>query len=680
MLICVCAIAVSSMSYTIKTVADYLPAQMLCRDGNFKIQGEITEYDNSYGNNYYTLKNIRINNLQTNSKIRITSNYFYDIDIGDTATFSSDRIYLMGNQNNQLNHKADGVYIAAYTNSLVDVIQPQSRNFAYYLNIIRSFISDGLNECIYYKYTPAVDAMITGNKQQMSTPIQTRFSYSGVSHLFAVSGFHLTLWTSLICMAFNKLFKDKHKAIANIISILFIVFFMALTGFSASVLRAGIMQIIMILNGFSNRRTDSLTSLFLAVALILLFNPFAAMSISLQMSFLATLGIITLNRAFSEKTFKFKLKHHFKWYTFAAESVFTTIILSVVASLFTCFISANTFGYYSIISPLTNLLCVFPAQLVMPISLFALMFSWIPFVGNIFSLITNIIMQYIFELTDLFASQDWSVVYTDTPLRIGVIALISAVLIILLPVFNGNNKYLRRLVAVCSSALLLFSVCFIATDINSQKIQVQSVGNGTCIIYKSNSKNIIIGCGGSSYKEYVAVNAIHKINKESIDMLIIPRITATESDYANTLLKTFTYDKIIATADSFSVITEESLGANTIRTNSYSIPIDEKTTIDYINNDDFSCVRISSPDFNCTILFKAAIDINLLPSEWKSGNLLITRLNLPEADLSGFENIFISTNEKEPIDGENIYTTGANGSLTYKVNSTGGKSIHVDYR
>ena len=576
-----------------------------------------------------------------------------------------------------LHYKSEEIYITAYSTEFPEKIKAQNHSINYYLDCIKNFISKNLKNNLIEEYTPAVDAMITGNTSEMSAEIQNNFRYSGISHLFAVSGFHLTLWTGCIYFLLKQLPFRIDKRIRSIISILFIIFFMALTGFSKSVVRAGIMQIIFFSAFFTKYKADPLNSLFAALTFILTINPFAVTSISLQMSFFATLGIITISGPLNETTGKISEKIPYGFISKPLSGLYTITVVSVIASIFTTFISAQNFGYYSVAGPLTNILCVTVAQFVMPLSITGILFSWFPPVEKPLSLICDVIMKYLFRVTDKISDSPYSVIdATTSEIRILIFAL-TIILILSLIIFSDKNKLIRISVISASVLFIAISLCAEISTANTHKITVADVGNGTSVVYNSGQKNIIIGCGGNNKKMYHMTNTMNMINSESIDLLIIPRNTDTESAYAHSLLKNYSYDNILVSLEDYPPEIELLLTENTISTSETKIKIDEKTDLLYINNDQFTGVRITASDFNCTVIFRATVDFSCVPVDWAQGNLLITRQSLPDIDLSGFDAVFISTNDPEPFEGENRFSTKTQGNLTYRTTMTRGDRIYA---
>ena len=86
-------------------------------------------------------------------------------------------------------------------------------------------------------------------------------------------------------------------------------------------------------------------------------------------------------------------------------------------------------------------------------------------------------------------------------------------------------------------------------------------------------------------------------------------------------------------------------------------------------------MRIVSGDFTCTVLFRALSDFSVVSEDWKSGSLLITRQSLPDIDLSGFENIIVSSSKEVIYTNRNIYTTRFSGKIDYRMYRSGAALI-----
>ncbi|MGB3636318.1 MAG: ComEC/Rec2 family competence protein [Rivularia sp. (in: cyanobacteria)] len=136
---------------------------------------------------------------------------------------------------------------------------------------------------------PLVSAMVLGSKA-VDLPYSTRdlFVRAGLAHSIAASGFHVSLILGLV-LGFTKRFSRKTQFISGCLAL---IFFLSLTGFQPSVLRAVIMGFAALIAIGLKRKVKQLGSLIVAATLLLLFNPLWIWDLGFQLSFLATLGLI----------------------------------------------------------------------------------------------------------------------------------------------------------------------------------------------------------------------------------------------------------------------------------------------------------------------------------------------------------------------------------------------------
>lgn len=136
-------------------------------------------------------------------------------------------------------------------------------------------------------------AVLLGNREYLSDRAARDFRRLGVSHLLVVSGTHFSVILTLASrLMIHMRVRRRNRAV---ISIALILFFMGLTGFSGSVLRAGIMYLTAQIAMLANRRVNYLHSLAFAGSAIVLFNPYAAADCGLQLSFAAAYSCLLYN-------------------------------------------------------------------------------------------------------------------------------------------------------------------------------------------------------------------------------------------------------------------------------------------------------------------------------------------------------------------------------------------------
>lgn len=132
---------------------------------------------------------------------------------------------------------------------------------------------------------------------------------------------------------------------------------MPIAGASPSVIRAAIMYLISAGAFITRREANTLNSLFAALALLLIQNPYAIAGLSLQLSFSATLGLVLLAGKMQAKLLK--PFHNAPKPVYKLLSVLAgALSCTVCATIFTAPILLASFGYISILSVLSNLMVV----------------------------------------------------------------------------------------------------------------------------------------------------------------------------------------------------------------------------------------------------------------------------------------------------------------------------------
>ena len=193
-------------------------------------------------------------------------------------------------------------------------------------------------------------AVLTGDRGGISEKAYTALAEAGLNHILAVSGMHCGF---LMALAGFLLQSRKLQAL---LGIPLLAFYAVLTGGSPSVLRACVMLSLPLLAILARRESDGPTSLLAALFLILLANPFAAASVSLQLSFAAMAGILWLTPRLCKGLVGEK-KRGKTW-----GRIFRFLALAFSASMgamvFTVPLTVYYFGALVLIAPLSSALCL----------------------------------------------------------------------------------------------------------------------------------------------------------------------------------------------------------------------------------------------------------------------------------------------------------------------------------
>lgn len=255
-------------------------------------------------------------------------------------------------------------------------------------------------EFIHYKFGEPhgaiLSALILGYQRQITSTWQEKLNASGISHVVAVSGQHITVLTFLVISFFGYFFE---KRISLIFSIIFIFLFLVLIGFPSSAVRAGIMGFVAILGKLFGRMSDSNRLILLAGFSMLFINPLLLKhDIGFQLSFLAAIGIVNFSNFFNNRVFKSFPK-----------IIKETLSSSFSAQVFTLPLMVYYFKEISIIFPITNALILPFVYSIMVLGIFFLIFSFFSyFLANIFFFPLYLLTIYLVNVVYYFSAIPWA--------------------------------------------------------------------------------------------------------------------------------------------------------------------------------------------------------------------------------------------------------------------------------
>lgn len=167
-----------------------------------------------------------------------------------------------------------------------------SRSWLYWPKTVAQSLKASAQAAFPADVLPFAQALMLGDKsalyaQDLDIPLST----TGIMHTVAVSGLHLAF-----LLGFLRLFTGNRRTTA-IIGLPLMVVFVVMAGCSPSVLRAAFMTALLLFAPLLGRENDPPTSLLTALAILLAANPFAAASISLQLSFASMAGLFCVSGA-----------------------------------------------------------------------------------------------------------------------------------------------------------------------------------------------------------------------------------------------------------------------------------------------------------------------------------------------------------------------------------------------
>ncbi len=362
-----------------------------------------------------------------------------------------------------------------------------------------------------------LQAMLLGERDTLFAATTKNFKFSGVAHLLALSGLHLGILV-VATEGILLLFRVRHSTRRALV-LAFLLFFLFLTGFSFSLLRAALMLLSLYI-GFSFwRDSDSLTALSLAGAVIVCISPFAVFSTSFQMTVLATFGLLAFGRANGMLLYRLTGKREEAgFFTRLFSFIISSLLVSFSASFAVLVVQWMTFGEFSLVTPLANLLLVPLATLLLPLGILLAAFP-LPVLALPVSLIANAMLR----IAALLARWDAVVSLRFAFVPYLLLPALAATLFLL----GIKLKRRRRpLVLVPMLAFALaFALCFgIHYTLIRERLAVTYAGDGkneSISLLRGGDSMLIDLSGGSRGQLYTGWMALKNGGATSLDLLVL---------------------------------------------------------------------------------------------------------------------------------------------------------------
>ena len=269
---------------------------------------------------------------------------------------------------------------------------------------IKNVIADRINKLWHEPSASFMAGLLYGYRGGLGE-LNEMFSRTGVTHIVAISGYNISLIASILIAICVNLYIPRKKAFWLITGgiILFVIF----TGASASVVRAGIMGIIVLLAKQVGRTSQVGNVLVLTAVVMSLQNPFILLwDAGFQLSFISTLGLVYITPVIRN------------WFDRVPEflGIRESLISTLSAITATLPLILFQFGRLSIVAPIVNILILWIIPTIMMLGFFAVLISFVFMpLGEIIAWIGWVGLQYIIKIVEFFASLKWSAVDLTVP-------------------------------------------------------------------------------------------------------------------------------------------------------------------------------------------------------------------------------------------------------------------------
>lgn len=273
-------------------------------------------------------------------RIRITTSRFPELHYGDFVRISSTLNIKVLNKNSIYSMYFPKIETV---NNSANIFQGSLKK----INVLREKLISLFSKTLPSPSSSLLMGIIFGIKEQMPKDFADSLRTTGVFHVIAASGMNVTLVGGFISTGLAFFLK---RQIAIALSIIGIIFYTVLAGLEASIIRAGIMGILVFSAQIMGRQTLAINGLFLAGFIMLFIDPTLISDIGFQLSFAATAGLIFIPRI--RAIGKIGV---------IGDSINTTI----AAQIATLPILLSNFGIYSIYSLLVNGLVLWTVPIMM---------------------------------------------------------------------------------------------------------------------------------------------------------------------------------------------------------------------------------------------------------------------------------------------------------------------------
>ena len=490
--------------------------------------------------NYYIKKNENYSNLKIGSIIKVEGKLDYPKKNTNFNLFNY-KNYLL----------SEKIYFVLTANKIT-YIKDTDNIFFKAKNLLINYINNFKTK----DYT-----FILGNTSLLEQDTKESFQNNGISHLFAVSGMHITLISTLLMYLLKKI--TKNHDISYIITIFILLFYTFITNFSSSILRAFLLFLLIYINKKFKFNLKTIEIIMLILLILLMYNPFYIYSIGFKFTFIISIILIL----FSKKINNFK-------------NYFSKLLMTSLISFFISLpIVINNFFEINLISPLLNLIFVpFISIIIFPFSLISLIF---PFLDNTFYIIVKFM-----ENISIYINNTLSI-----NIIIGKMNLIMIVIYYLLTLICLNKVLVKKYIYV----LPIITLILIYSNINyfnkNLIVTMLDVGQGDSLMiaFPNNKGNILIDTGGivnftkTNYEISTStiIPYLKSIGIKKINYLVLTHGDFDHMGEAINFVNNFKVDKVILNCGSYNDLEKD------------LIKVLDKKKIEY-----YSCIKELNIDNN----------------------------------------------------------------------------------
>lgn len=390
---------------------------------------------------------------------------------GDTVTAT---VTMRDLYDTQRSYRADGVFLQAYPTAYGEdamAVTPCVLKWRMFVDGVRERLLDGIRERLTAEEGALLCGICLGDRSDLSSQTATDFRAAGLPHLLVVSGLHLSVICGGVYAALRIAIPRRRVAVC--LSMVAVLLFMILVGFTPSVVRAGVMCLVLLSGQLFRRRADGLNSMGLALLLLLAQNPYCLLDVGLLLSFGAAGGVLCLTKPIAESLYRVPI-----W-----KPIADTVAVTLAASLPIMPLLGLTFGEVSAVSPIANILAVAPSSV-------ALVFGWLGMLTALcppLSALTNgllyfagLLMRWVLWVARVLGSLPFATLTTDRAWTI--VCLTGACILGILCLYSRARGTMRRMMMFLTALILISNGVFSVLSRGTTAVTVSTRGEQTSVL------------------------------------------------------------------------------------------------------------------------------------------------------------------------------------------------------
>ena len=576
-----------------------------------------------------------------------------------------DKIYIEGeisvpNNNtipNNFNYKDYLYHKYIYYIIKIDKIKIISKNDNIFLNIKNS-IYKRIDKIKYNNY---LYAFILGKSYYIDSEVLNNYKINGITHLFALSGLHVSMFSSIILFILKKI--KLNEKLSYFITNLFLIFFAFIASFTPSIVRSVLFFILSSINNVYYLYIKPKYLLYIVFSILIFINPFYIYDTGFILSFCISFFILLFNE-------KNKINNN----------LLSILVISILSTLSSLPIIINMSYEINILGFINNLFFIpYVTYIVFPLSIIVVFISKLSFLLNFLI----IIMEYVSKVS----SNILNVKLIFPKMSLFLIIIYYVLLILIVKKINLKKIFIIYL------SFLYFRCNF---DKNNY-VYFIDVGQGdSALIVTKNNKSILIDTGGKVGSNYSLMKSnvipfFKSIGIRKLDYLFITHGDYDHAGYGIDLVNNFNVKNRFTNKGKYNSL-EKKLNIKSFN-NSYikidNVEIYSLNSKLYNNENSDSLVLLVIID-NYKLLFMGDASINTekdIMNNYDIGDVFILKVGHHGSKTSSSEEFINNVNPKysiisvgknnkfghpnkevlDNLSNSKIYRTDIDGSIMFKI-------------